>query len=332
MQPMAKNPRKPGPSEPDEAVDLLRALARRREADQPAPARSGPRRAPATHQGDPEDLDSLRELAASLDRQLRSPRADDERAPPRQRRAPLPPGAPTDPSVARSSRPAPRQRGGRPRHQWEEFVAALPPAAALIPYLGRQQEIFAVVSAVVLAVAAAGSLIAPRNASKVAPSATIVPPLDQPSVQSAPSNADAATKAMSNCDKAAARDPDALFFLILPLVQSNPNDNQWRNAAMQTVGKNYLLLSAKDAINGLRASKLALRPGRYTFAALDPASGATYSWTSATGMSTLAKGKLGTVRSLKLGFDFSQTQAGAQWSAEFKRERGSCYWVSVLVN
>jgi len=327
MQPMAKNPRKPGPSEPDEAVDLLRALARRREADQPASARSGPRRAPGGHQGDPEDLDSLRELAASLDRQLRSPRGDDERAPPRQRRAPLPPAAPTDPSVARSSRP--RQRGGRPRHQWEEFVAALPPAAALIPHLGRQQEIFAVVSAVVLAVAAAGSLIAPRNARNVA---TIVPSFDQPSVQSAPADADAATKAMSNCDKAAARDPDALFFLILPLVQSNPNDNQWRNAAMQTVGKNYLLLSAKDAINGLRASKLALRPGRYTFAALDPASGATYSWTSATGMSTLAKGKLGTVRSLKLGFDFSQTQAGAQWSAEFKRERGSCYWVSVLVN
>jgi hypothetical protein len=37
------------------------------------------------------------------------------------------------------------------------------------------------------------------------------------------------------------------------------------------------------------------------------------------------------VKSLKLGFDFSATQAGAQWSSEFRRDPGTCYWVSVLV-
>jgi len=37
------------------------------------------------------------------------------------------------------------------------------------------------------------------------------------------------------------------------------------------------------------------------------------------------------MKALKLGFDFSAAQAGAQWSSEFRRDPGTCYWVSVLV-
>jgi hypothetical protein len=136
---------------------------------------------------------------------------------------------------------------------------------------------------------------------------------------------------MSDCDTAAAQDPDSLYFLVLPLVPTNRSDHDWRAIALQTVGNAYLLLSAKDALDGLRDRRLVLRPDRYTFSVLDSVSGATYSWTSATGISRLARRDSGAVKTLKLGFDFTPTQAGAQWSAEFKRDRGTCYWVTVLV-
>jgi hypothetical protein len=101
--------------------------------------------------------------------------------------------------------------------------------------------------------------------------------------------------------------------------------------ALQTIGSSYLLLSAKDALDGLRDKRLTLRPERYTFSALDTESGQTYSWTSATGMSRLSRRESSAVKTLKLGFDFSEAQTGAQWSAEFKRERGICYWLSALI-
>jgi hypothetical protein len=147
----------------------------------------------------------------------------------------------------------------------------------------------------------------------------------------APADIPAITKAMSDCDAAAARDPDSLYFLVLPMRSADPADRSWSALALQTVGSSYLLLSAKDALDGLRNNRLTLRPDRYTFSALDTEGGQTYSWTSATGMSRLSRRESGATKTLKVGFDFSEQQAGAQWSAEFKRERGICYWLSALI-
>jgi hypothetical protein len=154
------------------------------------------------------------------------------------------------------------------------------------------------------------------------------PPVRAPA---SPADIPAITKAMSDCDAAAASDPDTLYFLVLPMRPADPADRSWSALALQTVGSSYLLLSAKDALDGLRNNRLTLRPDRYTFSALDTESGQTYSWTSATGMSRLSRRESGATKTLKLGFDFSEQQAGAQWSAEFKRERGICYWLSALI-
>ena len=137
--------------------------------------------------------------------------------------------------------------------------------------------------------------------------------------------------AMKECDEVAAKAPDSLYFLVLPMRPADPADRSWNALALQTVGSSYQLLSAKDALDGLRNKRLTLRPDRYTFSALDTESGQTYSWTSATGMSRLSRRESGATKTLKLGFDFSEAQAGAQWSAEFKRERGICYWLSALI-
>jgi hypothetical protein len=322
---MVRDPRspKPGSSEPDEALDLLRALARSRET---RPAWDHGPSSPNDAEAD--KLDALRALAETLDRQLKAPHGATEPDP-----------APWDDEDRPAAAPGWREAA---RREWDSLAAALPRAAELVPRLDRERIIFVVAAVAVLALAAVGGVLGNRTArdgapeTTVAPPAQIVPPTAQAPAQVAPAQVaptdlPAITKAMSDCDAAAARDPDSLYFLVLPLVQANRTDNSWRAIALQTVGNSYLLLSAKDALDGLRDGKLVLRPNRYTFSALDSGTGATYSWTSATGLSRLARKDSGAVKTLKLGFDFSEAQTGAQWSAEFKRDRGICYWVTALV-
>src|SRR4030081_3771899 len=74
---MVKDPRppKPGSSKPDDALDLLRALAHNRESDPSRPDRG--QASPEPEHGG-EKLDALRVLAAKLDRQLKSTEPDTE--------------------------------------------------------------------------------------------------------------------------------------------------------------------------------------------------------------------------------------------------------------
>jgi hypothetical protein len=330
---MVKDPRphKPGSSEPDEALDLLRALARTHAGN---PPRKEPAPLPPVEGGD-EKLDSLRALAERLDLQLRSspPPADLPGPPP-----PLPP------SPATHERPR-RDPWQTLRREWHALVAALPEAASLVPRFARPQLIFIGVSVAVLALAAIGAIVGVQRSPPSAPATAPVvnqtgPPTEQvvPPIASAPAPATrpadipTITKAMSDCDAAAVLEPGSLYFLITPLVPTKPGDDAtWGAIALQTLGSTILLLSAKDALDGLRDGRLALRPGRYTFAVLDPDSGASYLWNSATGVSRLSRPVAATVKTLKLGFDFSATQSGPQWSNEFKRDVGACYWVSALV-
>jgi len=287
---MVKDPRppKPGSSEPDDPLDLLRALAGSRESDPSRPDRGGASPEPE-HGG--EKLDALRVLAAKLDRQLKSTEPDTE---------------------PRSTLRAPRRAT-----------------------LGRRQIAIAVAAVAALALVGLGFLFwglkSRESASVPGTEQSGTAPTPTARAPAAPADIPAITKAMSDCDAAAARDPDSLYFLVLPMRSADPADRSWSALALQTVGSSYLLLSAKDALDGLRNNRLMLRPDRYTFSALDTESGQTYSWTSATGMSRLSRRESGATKSLKVGFDFSEQQAGAQWSAEFKRERGICYWLSALI-
>jgi hypothetical protein len=336
---MAKDPRpqKPGSSEPDEALDLLRALARTR----PGQPSSPPGSADA---GQPEDkLDALRELAEKLDLQLRGPPAGaaapgplPAATPPSA--APFPPGRPAsaeEPMAgAHESRTA-RMRATLSR-EWRALGAALPERHTLVPRFNRAQLVHVAASIAVLVIAAIGGMVvtrtartpAPAPAPTAAPSADVVPQL----APAAPGiDLTSITKAMSECDAEASRQPDQLHFLVLPLLPAKAAENDWRSLALQEVGNTFLLLSAKDALDGLRDGKLVVRRGRYTFSVLDSAGGATFSWTSATDISRLSKPVGKDVKSLRLSFDFSAAQTGGQWSNEFPRAAGTCYWVSVLV-
>jgi len=84
-------------------------------------------------------------------------------------------------------------------------------------------------------------------------------------------------------DAAAARDPDSLYFLFLPMRSGRPLptahlERVWR---LQTVGSSYLLLSAKDALDCLRTQPPSrCAPTVTPFPRFDTEGGQIYSWTS----------------------------------------------------
>jgi hypothetical protein len=354
---MAKDPRPPpsGSSEPDETLELLRALARARGAAQPSEAAAPVPPAP----GD-EKLEALRELAAKLDLQLRgSPppsRAPSPPSPPARAPGPPAPGPPAPRPPPSFSPPMPSsptppdidEAPARPawhaglrhslRREWRALVAALPEAATLVPRFDRRQIVFIGISVGVLLIAAIGGLVGirkPQVASDqmVPPVAPAAPSVPAPSTPPAAPATDLATirKEMTDCDNVATKDPSLINFLVLPLLVAKGAENDWRAAALSEVGNSFLLLSANDALDGLRDGKLVVRPGRYTFAIRDPAGGQSFSWTSATAVSRLSRPLSQDVKRLNLGFDFSPTQSGTTWSNEFNRDPGTCYWVIVLV-
>lgn len=321
---MVKDPAKPDPSEPDETVELLRALARNRGTARPSmPSRLLPRAAP---RDEPPTFESLRGLTQRLDDQLRAPpggEATDARARASRPREPRPP------SVSVSRGPAQARPLDAPG-PWGELVAALPSAHSLVPRLSPVRIAFVLISVVVLAVAGIGRMIGPRVAT-VNPGAASVPDAARPGEAVVPLDIPSITKAMAACDEEAARNPGSLYFQVLPLTEVARGKHDWRAVALQSVVNAYSLLSDKDAFEGLRDKSLALRPDRYTFAVLDPSTGMTYSWTSATGLSRLSRPDVSAPKTIKLGFDFSVQQNGPQWSAPFTREPGTCYSVNVLV-
>ena len=119
---------------------------------------------------------------------------------------------------------------------------------------------------------------------------------------------------------------------MLPLRPAKGAEGDWRSNALSEVGNTFLLLSGQDALDGLRDGKLMVRPGRYTFAVLDSASGQSFSWTSATSIARLSKPALAGREDRSSSASISPPRRPARrWSNEFRRDPGTCYWVSVLV-
>src|SRR5262245_16022406 len=89
--------------------------------------------------------------------------------------------------------------------------------------------------------------------------------------------------AMEDCDVEAARDPGALEFLVIPLKMAVRNPQEWRRKALNQIG-NGILITAEDAIEGLKTAALSISDARYVFAVRDEATSAVYKWSQSVGI------------------------------------------------
>ena len=63
------------------------------------------------------------------------------------------------------------------------------------------------------------------------------------------------TTAMEECDTTAAKTPETLHFLVLPMTSSPTDDEAWRAKSLNDIG-NAILLNQRDTLDGLMGGSL----------------------------------------------------------------------------
>src|SRR4051812_6460734 len=83
--------------------------------------------------------------------------------------------------------------------------------------------------------------------------------------------------AMKDCDEVAAKAPDSLYFLVVPLASAPEDDASWRSVSLNDLG-NALLLKADVAMEGLMQGHLVLSSEQYRFNIRDEATNTVFKW------------------------------------------------------
>ncbi len=135
---------------------------------------------------------------------------------------------------------------------------------------------------------------------------------------------------MAECDEVAKRSLDVLRFLILPLTPTGKVLPGWTPKIIGTVGDAIWLVSATDALIGLRNGAMALYAKEVTFAVSDPKTNTTYKWKPAIGVSELTTRETG-FDALKLGFEVAEIGSEIAWGPTINIKTGTCYWTNPII-
>jgi len=151
-----------------------------------------------------------------------------------------------------------------------------------------------------------------------------------PSATTAPGDFTWLSAAMTACDEAAAKQPNKMHFLMIPLI-ANPKDMaDWQLIAGSPIG-NALTIPANDALGGLKRGTLRLYPDEYVFSVRDDTTKAVYKWNPASGVkwfSTVDNPKIG---SFRVQFQPRRKPDDSDWGALYSERSGMCLWVAAIV-
>jgi hypothetical protein len=135
-------------------------------------------------------------------------------------------------------------------------------------------------------------------------------------------------QAMANCDAVAARDPEGLHFLVIPVVPATLE----AATPLLPVGedhKSFALIQSQDLLAGLEDGSLALAATPYKFLVIDAKWASTQTWNEAKGPAKFVHPDGGTVSNFRIGF--SPGDKTVRWTSIYNRQKGACYWVNVLL-
>ena len=133
-------------------------------------------------------------------------------------------------------------------------------------------------------------------------------------------------QAMANCDAVAARDPEGLHFLVIPVVPATLD----AATPLLPVGEDYrsfALIQSQDLLAGLEGGSLALAATPYRFSVMDAKWANTQTWNEAKGPSKFVHPNGATVSNFRIGF--APGDKSVRWTSMYDRQRGACYWVNV---
>jgi hypothetical protein len=136
--------------------------------------------------------------------------------------------------------------------------------------------------------------------------------------------------AMSGCDAEAKADPNALHFLVTPLVPVAGDSEPWRAKSISDAGTG-ILLRANDTIEGLKSGALRIYPADYDFSVVDPDGEKVHKGRPSVGVAKFSTSDAGPISTFKVQFRTAHSRSNADWGGSFNRLVGSCYWVNAIL-
>ena len=187
------------------------------------------------------------------------------------------------------------------------LIAALVATAALFAAIGLQS----------------GGFSAWRNSLLALPQGRIVAPANN-------QNFGWIGRAITQCEAEAARNADTLYFLVIPVVAPDGDQQAWLAKSNGTVGDS-VLLGSQDTLDGLRAGSLRLARRPFNFSILEPSTSRVYKWKPALGVHKFAIRDAKAVAAFKPGFEIP-AGGDTRWAdGAIPREAGTCYWTGALM-
>lgn len=145
-----------------------------------------------------------------------------------------------------------------------------------------------------------------------------------PQTSPAPADLQFVRKAMADCDREAAQNPNAIYVLLVPLRRNTDGNTAPPGERYES----FVLTTSKAALDGLQDGSYSLNLWRFAFAIVDSANNQTKAWNMVGGVTTLTH-SAGGFSKFRIGFDVAGRGFGMRWSNEYSRQPGTCYWINV---
>jgi zinc-ribbon domain len=136
--------------------------------------------------------------------------------------------------------------------------------------------------------------------------------------------------AMKQCDEQAAKDPKALHYLVIPLVDEPRDEPGWRRISINDIG-NAILVSAEDMLAGLRRKALRITNDEYVFSARNEATKDVLTWKPSTGVRKFVVNDASAIKQFRVQFQSNDAARAINWGTTFERQAGNCYWVNAIL-
>ena len=159
-------------------------------------------------------------------------------------------------------------------------------------------------------------------AERVAP-----PPVASPSDRAAPTAVQSVRQAMADCDRDAQADPGALHLLLIPIKPDS--DSARTEIPPGEAYSSFFLMTSQAALAGLQAGSYVMNAAPFGVAIRDSATNQTRTWNFVVGLTRLTHKDPNGFANFQIGFDLTGRGYDLQWTGQFPRRPGVCYWANV---
>ena len=168
---------------------------------------------------------------------------------------------------------------------------------------------------------------APPDPVAASPPPDRLEPLAVPGPAEGPANS-IIQQAMTRCDAEAAQDPSSQYFLLTPVFPVN-----FESATLLlppgVPHKSFFLIESQLVLSGLEDGSLELSSRPYEFSLRNSQTGQLHNWRSADGPAQFKLPNAASLSRFQISLGFGE--AGVEWTGEYERTTGACYWVNSFL-